>query len=79
MGRWSEVEVIDMTVFQFMSESPYLTFFICYMLTQACVRVWARFIRHLNIRKHGWPPSHCDADGDFKPVKDEDSENTCAP
>lgn len=23
-------------------------------------------IRHMNIRKHGWPPEHCDADGDFE-------------
>ncbi len=26
-----------------------------------------RLLRHLNIRKAGWPPAHCDADGDFKP------------
>lgn len=25
-----------------------------------------RIIRGFNIRKHGYPPSHCDADGDFK-------------
>jgi len=25
-----------------------------------------RPLRHWNIRKHGYPPSHCDADGDFK-------------
>lgn len=23
-------------------------------------------MRHWNIHKHGYPPSHCDADGDFK-------------
>jgi len=28
--------------------------------------VWNRFMRHLNIRKHGYPPAHCDADGDFR-------------
>lgn len=28
--------------------------------------MWNRFWRHWNIRKHGWPPVHCDADGDFK-------------
>ena len=26
-------------------------------------RTW----RHWNIRKHGYPPAHCDADGDFPP------------
>lgn len=29
-------------------------------------RMWNRIIRHLNIRSKGWPPAHCDADGDFK-------------
>ncbi len=30
-------------------------------------RVYNRILRVINIRKHGWPPPHCDADGDFKP------------
>ena len=30
-----------------------------------------RFWRYWNIRKHGYPPKHCDADGDFKEEKDE--------
>lgn len=28
-----------------------------------------RPFRHMNIRKHGYPPPHCDADGDFKEKK----------
>ena len=28
-----------------------------------------RPLRHWNIRKHGYPPIHCDADGDFKEEK----------
>lgn len=28
--------------------------------------IWNRFWRHFNIRKHGYPPPYCDADGDFK-------------
>ena len=28
--------------------------------------IWNRGLRHWNIRKHGYPPEHCDADGDFK-------------
>lgn len=31
------------------------------------VRLPNRFWRHRNIRAHGWPPPHCDADGDFRP------------
>jgi hypothetical protein len=33
------------------------------------LKMWNRFWRHWNIRKHGYPPIHCDADGDFKPDK----------
>jgi hypothetical protein len=33
--------------------------------------LWNRFWRHWNIRKHGYPPPHCDADGDFKETKKE--------
>ena len=68
-----------MTIFQFMSESPLLTFFMFYMLTATAFRCWNCFMRHLNIRKHGWPPAHCDADGDFKPdpePEDESPENS---
>jgi hypothetical protein len=28
-----------------------------------------RIMRHWTIRKHGYPPAHCDADGDFRPIK----------
>lgn len=31
-------------------------------------KCWSRVWRHMNIRKHGWPPSHLDADGDFKEI-----------
>ncbi len=30
------------------------------------LKTWNRFMRHLNIGKHGCPPPHCDADDDFK-------------
>ena len=26
---------------------------------------WNRFLRSRNIKRHGWPPPHLDADGDF--------------
>jgi hypothetical protein len=28
---------------------------------------WNRWLRSRNIKHHGWPPPHCDADGDFAP------------
>jgi len=29
-------------------------------------RCWNRWCRTRNIKAHGWPPAHCDADGDFR-------------
>jgi len=40
---------------------------ICKLLIFLPVFLWNRFWRHWNIRKHGYPPPHCDADGD--PIK----------
>jgi len=64
-----------MNVYQFMSDSPWLTFFLAAILAQALVAIIVnlpnRIMRHANIRKHGYPPAHCDADGDFKPDKKE--------
>ena len=28
-------------------------------------RVYSRALRHRSIMKHGYPPDHCDADGNF--------------
>lgn len=59
-----------MNIYQFMSENPYLTFFLVLIVVQAIAAVLRflpnRIMRHLNIRKHGYPPAHCDADGDFR-------------
>ena len=57
---------------QWATTSPYLFFFMaCFfgLLALTLVEVLFfrlpnRFIRAFNIRKHGWPPAHCDADGD---------------
>jgi len=63
-----------MNIYQFMSSSPYLTFFLgCIfagIITSVLKYCINRPLRHANIRLHGWPPAHCDADCDFK---DEDS------
>jgi hypothetical protein len=60
-----------MNYFEFMDKH----WFIGFLLTAGIVGgafnliflMWNRFWRHMNIRKHGYPPAHCDADGDFKP------------
>jgi hypothetical protein len=55
----------------FWSYFGFLILFI--MVTQTITFIWNRFWRHFNIRKHGYPPPHCDADGDFK-KENEDGE-----
>jgi hypothetical protein len=37
-----------------------------FFLVNMLLKMWSRFTRMLMVRKHGWPPSHLDADGDFK-------------
>lgn len=45
------------------------------MAFQFLLIIWNRFWRHLNIRKHGYPPPHCDADGDFKKERGDSDSN----
>lgn len=35
-------------------------------------KIYDRTLRHRNIQKHGYPPEHCDVDGDF--LKNEEKE-----
>lgn len=57
----------------FLLESPWLSFFIIAILITIAgtiinnifCRLPLRFMRYLVIRKYGYPPPHCDADGDF--------------
>ena len=57
-------------LFKFASDNPWLTFFLAVITAEVIVRVVVnlpnRILRHWNIHKHGYPPPHCDADGDFK-------------
>lgn len=60
-----------MNFWQFAGDHPFLAFCIVYMCTATvyCSVVWS--CRCLNIRKQGWPPPHCDADGDPRERQDE--------
>lgn len=64
--------MIEVLEFMF---SGFWTFVGCLIILAACIDLvsflWNRFWRHWNIRKHGYPPPHCDADGDFKNKVDE--------
>jgi hypothetical protein len=35
------------------------------MILKFLAFIWNRFWRHWVLRKHGYPPEYCDADGDF--------------
>ena len=63
-----------MNIYQFMSENPYLTGFLCLFICHTVFKIVNRIIRHFNLRKNGWPPAHCDADGDFKDNGDCDAQ-----
>jgi hypothetical protein len=43
---------------------------VAYFVVNGLLRLWTRLMRMLMVSKHGWPPEHLDADGDWKPEKD---------
>ena len=65
-----------MNIWEFISGNPWTAFFLALIaagtLSTTLAMLINRPLRHMNIRKHGWPPSHCDADGDFKRGEDDD-------
>ena len=42
------------------------------MVLTFVLTMYNRTFRHWNIRKYGYPPIHCNADGDFKKEKDDE-------
>ena len=59
----------------------FLSFCLLYYLFYGVfVTLPKNIMRHLTLHKHGYPPSHCDVDGKFKPEKadekDEDGVDT---
>lgn len=61
-----------MGIFEFMSDSPFLTFFIAFFIAFFIYHLLRyvffclpnRMIRSRNIKNKGWPPPYLDADGD---------------
>ncbi len=68
-----------MNIYSIMSESPYLSALVIVLcigsafgfVSRVFIVLPNRILRHRNIRLHGYPPPHCDADGDFKEKPDE--------
>ena len=66
-----------MTIFEFIADHYFYTFllgifylFVAGQVLQFVLNFWNRFLRHLSVRKHGWPPGHLDTDGDWPPKDD---------
>jgi hypothetical protein len=55
-----------MNIYEFASNNPILTIFLFLIIAQLIQSIVVRLIRTVTIHKHGYPPEHCDADGDFK-------------
>lgn len=60
-----------MNIYEFMSKSPWLTFFLAFLLVHLIVKIvylpinfYRNKSRRLNIAAHGWPTAPVDADGD---------------
>ena len=61
---------MEVNIYTVMNNSPYITAFVVLAVANVIRIMWNRFWRHLNIRKHGYPPPHCDADGDINKYYD---------
>lgn len=69
-----------MNMWDVINESPVLSavviVLIGYQITE-CVRLcWNRMLRTINLCNIGWPPPHCDADGDFRPAPEKADDET---
>ena len=58
-------------LYQFLTDRPIISLLVLWLICETIfklghlpVLLGNRGLRHLNIRKQGWPPPHCDADGD---------------
>lgn len=63
-----------MNIYEFMSGSPWLTYFLAFLAAKFLILAIKTPFRAINIRRHGWPPPHLDADGDFKPEPEKEEE-----
>ena len=45
------------------------------MVLNFIFKVYNRGLRHRNIMKHGYPPEHCDADGDYPQIKEDETDD----
>lgn len=48
-----------------------ILYLVLYFPTNLILQIIHKLIRQRTIAKHGYPPPHCDADGDFKKGDDD--------
>ena len=63
-----------MNIFEFMSGSPLLSFFIAVVIGSAIMSSVRYIMMGLSVLKNGYPPAHCDALGGSKTEDDEDND-----
>jgi hypothetical protein len=62
---------------QFIYDLPWLAAFLACLLFVTfgrLVNLCSRILRTINVALRGWPPTHLDADGDFKIERDQDDD-----
>jgi hypothetical protein len=42
------------------------------LMIKGVYALWCRLLRVFTMHKHGYPPPHCDGDGDFTKVEDDE-------
>lgn len=55
----------------FAAGSPWLAFFLAWLVLQFAGTCWNRLLRTIKVLARGWPPAHLDADGDWQPRAEE--------
>jgi len=65
--------MVEFLKYVFSSFWMWLGFVIVFgMILNFLFKLYNRSLRHRNIMKYGYPPEHCDADGEFPQIKEED-------
>ena len=57
-----------MNIFDFMGTHPILTAILVYLFLVAITDILKNLGRALTVIRHGYPPIHCDVDGDLRKI-----------
>lgn len=68
-----------MTFLQFIFSNAWIYFgfaLLLGMILNFLLSLWNGFWKYRNIRKHGYPPEYCNADGEFRKTNEISDNNT---